>query len=695
MTAKMSRRATPTPDRLFTTAAEWLGFQLAVHPRIRRLIVFWLTTHALAIWTLAIAPHATASTMAAALNWTGITDSHGVPVGAYFLSTVDTMEAIADAGPDVSLVNPGSWVRWGAHAVTTGITHDTIASWIQAQASIYIFMLTAVLWLLRFAMSSTWLYWLATWFRPVLETLRRLLTDLHVFPICLALGLGVGGFHMFWHGRRGHGATIMLTTFIIGMIGLWLTRDPLTDLYSDNGLLNQGRNLAFGVAQAATNNGPISAGGTTGQLSHLTGLLADALIRAPLQIWNFGTTVDSIGTCGHAWSQAILSGVRDAPAHAMQNCGAPKALVYARGIDGTIFALGTGFGLLGLIFTIFVTYVTYSYIMVAGAAFMNAIMALFAVGPAMIHGRPRRRARRRLEQFFRHAFLVFVYVLYISCTAIIILKTVTPGGYASQVGMTNPVAMLVLVAVLSAAATGLFWWLKRELLHDTTTDDLKHTFQQAVLHTRSGYSRGEDKLRRGFDSVGRTGSRNTNSTNDSDKPGNHRADTPITNEPVPGRQPGGKPPGSRVAARHGRREAALRAQAQGGAMAGGSRAAAIGSTEGAAVGAVEAGAALLAPEVVIPAAIAATAAHRRSHGRRTAGDSQPPSSRTGTTFPQTWSPPAVGNVDSGRSSRSDRNPAQVPQSVPQQPRQVPRRPHSPQPEPPGQSSPPESGRSPH
>ena len=115
----------------------------------------------------------------------------------------------------------------------------------QAQASVYIFMIAAVLWVLRFAMSSTWLYWLAIWFKPILEALRQLLVDLHVFPICLALGIAVGGFHIVWHGRRGRGAAIMLSAFAIGMFGLWLTRDPLGELYSDDGLLNQARTLGF------------------------------------------------------------------------------------------------------------------------------------------------------------------------------------------------------------------------------------------------------------------------------------------------------------------------------------------------------------------------------------------------------------------------------------------------------------------
>ena len=58
--------------------------------------------------------------MAGALNWTGITDSYGVPVGSYYLSVVSTREAITEAGPDISL-NPTSWFRWAGNALTEGI----------------------------------------------------------------------------------------------------------------------------------------------------------------------------------------------------------------------------------------------------------------------------------------------------------------------------------------------------------------------------------------------------------------------------------------------------------------------------------------------------------------------------------------------------------------------------------------------
>jgi len=43
----------------------------------------------------------------------------------------------------------------------------------------------------------------------------------------------------------------MLSTFGVGIIGIALTHDPLTELYSENSLLNQDRNLGFSVAHAA------------------------------------------------------------------------------------------------------------------------------------------------------------------------------------------------------------------------------------------------------------------------------------------------------------------------------------------------------------------------------------------------------------------------------------------------------------
>ena len=610
-TLTLPRRQTPsTAPRL--SLAEHLGYLMATRPRLRRVTIVWLTLQILSLWTVAAAPPAWASTIASTLNWTGITDSHGVPLGAYYLSTVSATEAITEAGPGLSL-EPSSWARWLANAVTTGMTHESVAEMLQAQAGFYIVMITVALWLLRFAMSSTWLYWLATWFRPLFDAFDKLIADLWLFPICLALAVAVGAYQILVHHRRGFGWGIVLSTFAIGIIGLVLTRDPLGELYSDDGLLNQGRNLGFTVAQGFINNGPITPGGNGAQMQNLTGLIADAIARAPLQLQNFGMVVDDVGSCGNAWSAAIMAGDGPGPAHAMANCGAPAALSFAQHLSGTNLATGLFFLCAGALFTLFVCYVAYSYVMVAGAAFLNAFLAVPAAATAMIYGRPRQLAWRRLRQFFKHAMLVFAYVTYICVAAVIVLKMASHGGYADQVGMTHPVARLILIALVSLVAIGLFRWLKHEL-GDHTRADLTRFVTNTVDRARSGYQRGQRGVERGRDLYGRARQRfGGNNDQDADD-----SSSPLTGQAVNGRPPEGKPPRNNTPKPHTGQQpqpATLTGPATGrttglspGVAAGGEEAAAAGT-------AAEAGAAVVAPEIVIPAAAAAyaTRSHRNGH----------------------------------------------------------------------------------
>jgi hypothetical protein len=654
---------TSAPTTFSQRAADHLGYQMATRPRLRRFTTFWLITHTLAAAAIGAAPPAAASTLAGALNWTGVTDSHGVPVGSYYLSVVSTTEAITKAGPGLS-VDPSSWARWLANAVTEGLTHESIVELLQAQAGVYIFMIAMSLWLLRFAMSNTWLFWLATWFRPVFETIRVILADLWVFPICLLLGLGVGAFHILWHGRKGFGSGIMVSTFAVGVLGIVLTRDPLTDLYSENGLLTQGRNLGFSVSQAAFANGSITTGGGQAQLQHLTGLIADATLRMPLQLMNFGTTVDDIGSCGGAYTAAMLAphdgGDLSGPAHAMANCGAPQALSFAQHLSGANLALGTCYGLLGAVFAFFVCYVTYSYVMVCCAAFVNALLSIVAAAPAMIHGHPRRRAARRIKMFFKHAALVFAYTTYICMAAMIVLKMGARGGYADQVGMTHPLARLFMIAIISAVAIGVFRWLKHEL-GDHTRQEFTHAVTEVGRRGRDGYQRGQDAYDRAKDLNSRAPWAKTPDTEESDTPDD--PDQPRTGPPVNGRPPGGRPP-SPGRARH-TPGAQPPTAAPGGA-------ATEASTPAAADGAMvagEAAAAVAAPEVVAGAAAAGHVAQRlhRDHNRAggtgqttasPAAPSQAPGGATAPTGAQQAPAPVSGRSGATSPSATQRaNPA--------------------------------------
>lgn len=660
------------PTTVTGRAAEYLGYQLATRPRLRRAATVWFTLHWLASWSVAAAPPAAASTIGGALNWTGITDSYGVPVGNYYLSVVSTSEAITKAGPGLS-ADPSSWARWLANALNTGLTHEAVAELLSAQAAAYIFMITLALWLMRFAMSNTWLYWLTTWLRPIFETLRTILADLWVFPICLTLGLGVGAYHLLWHGRKGHGAGIMLSTFAIGVLGIMLTGDPLSDLYRENGLLAQGRNLGFTVAQAGLNNGALTPGGGGAQLHHLTGLIADATVRMPLQLMNFGEPIDNIGGCGQAYTAAMLAphnpGDLAGPAHAMTQCGAPQALSFAQHLDGSNLALGMFYGLLGFIFTLFICYVTYSYVMACCAALLNALLSVIAAGPAMIHGAPRRRAARRLTLFFKHAALLFAYTLYISVAALIVLKMAARGGYADQVGMTHPLARLIMIALFSAAAIGAFRWLKHQL-GDHTRHELTHTLTELARHGRDGYQRGRDTYDRGRD-LGARAPWNKPANTDAGDSGK-----PRTGTPAGGRPPGGRPPTpgrgrkphpptpprgpTPTAASPTTTSAAPSTTAAARTASAGSttaRAAATATTAG------EAAATVAAPEVVAGAAVAAHVAHKRhrTHNNKPDhGQPRPAAPRATPPKPSFQPPPAPAN---GRHPRPIPPPAAAPDTA--------------------------------
>ncbi len=651
--------------------AEWLGYTLAVHPRLRHTLTYLSVTHLLALWALIAAPNATAATMATALDWTGIADSENVPVGAYFISVVSTLEAITHGGPEVSAWDPGTWVQWAVTALSTAISHDTVASWVQAMGSVYVMMLVAALWLLRFTLSSVWLYWLSRWAQPLFEVMRAFLINHMFYPACLAIGTAVGAWHILVRHRNGFGIGIIISTFALAAIGMVFLHDPVGDLYSDHGLIAQSRGTAFGIAQAALHNGPISVGGNTGQMNHLTALLADAIIRQPIQQWNFGTVVDGIGSCKQAWSHAIIEGARtghaDVPAHAMKTCGAPQALSYAQSLDASVIGLGLGYWILAAMLGAFLTYASISYGVVLIAALINAFLLLFAAGTVMIHGRPRAGARHRVEETLRHVLYVFAYVLYICIYAVLLMNTVAPGGFAQQIGMTAPLAKLALISLLSVAATVGFWWMKKQL-GDRTWQNFVHSAADQARRGRDTYHRGRNAYDKGKKALDKL--RDKLNPTDADDDGN----SPITNPPVQGRPAAGKPqrprnqhaqptstppeatttapptangggapaapstgnnrPGpspatqpASSAAPEASRAATGKAAAKTGATRAGATRAGGAASEAGVAEATEAGAAVFAPEVVIPAALAVEAVRGKKRGTSkgsTGKDSGPP-----------------------------------------------------------------------
>lgn len=127
-------------------------------------------------------------------------------------------------------------------------------------------------------------------------------------------------------------------------------------------------------------------------------------------------------------------------------------------------------------------------------------------------------------------------MLYISFAAVIVLKMAAPGGYAAQVGMTSPVALLFMVGLIAVAATGTFIWLKKQL-GDHTRRTLTQKIHSSVDHTKSGWHKGQrarDKIEAAAAKVGGTSAAAQGAAGQGAAGGS----APLTGTPTAGRRPG-------------------------------------------------------------------------------------------------------------------------------------------------------------
>jgi hypothetical protein len=76
------------------------------HPVLGRAALLMACVQGLAIVAVCAAPQAAASTNSMVLNWTGLRDTYGVPIGDYDLAIPSLRDQIAATAPDL-----GVWIR--------------------------------------------------------------------------------------------------------------------------------------------------------------------------------------------------------------------------------------------------------------------------------------------------------------------------------------------------------------------------------------------------------------------------------------------------------------------------------------------------------------------------------------------------------------------------------------------------------
>ena len=626
---------------------------LYCHPRVRRA---WVITQTLWLgWltALLVAPTAAASGLGSALDFSGLRDSRGIPIGAYLFSTVDMIDALRHQGTDMNITNPATWIPSLADNITVALTYGQVAAALGACTGFLLFICSMGIWIIKFALGTTWLLWLAAIATPIVANINAVLTHLHVVPTALMICLLIGGVIALTKGV-GRGIGIMASGFVVILLAAWLLRDPVTELTSPEGVLGMGRWLGFTVAMGVANNGPIVTDGSTvndAQVNQLTGWMVDVLARHSLQLMNFGQVIDARPGCADAWDAALMHNrTLQGPALAIKDCGALDAYAHAQQLSGESVGLFFLLNLVVMTALFALCYIAAEVLRVGFKAFWNVLILVPAAAVAVAPGPQRQFAKKAALRAVVHG-LEMMFATAGLGVLLILMRHVMQGNFAGGVQVTSPLLKLLMLVLLSWAAALAF----RRMLHGFGDQGLPGPLSVAKSVVKMGVAGagplsqmqqlrgGARRMGREFgpsDSAHLPGQAGEQGSGGPAQPGRrgHPPVAPSGSAPTPARRPGGGGGGGSAAttAASGTVGAAAPGTAAGNSAAGAARTAAstAGRTAGsgaaaggsAAAGATAATAAktaasAVAPEVVAGAMIAqkAVAVAQRTAGRSSAG----------------------------------------------------------------------------
>jgi hypothetical protein len=422
---------------------------LAGHPRIRRAAVAMTLSYTLSLLALMCAPQAVASGGSAVLGWTGLRDTEGVPISFYFLSLVSAREAATNNGQNISFIDPSTWMPWMAAAMERAVDNATAAWWLGMFAGMFMFIMAAALWFLRFALSTGWLVAVATFALPLYNAVNTMISKMMLGPIAITICVVVAGYHIL-RGHPGRGWAMVGTAIVLTVLLATVFSNPIEDLYSEHGLLAMGRGTGLEIAQAAIGAPFASGASLDAKLDALMSHVVTSGVRHPLQVFNFGMVVDDVGGCRQAWSTAIMAaqGVDGSgPAHAMANCGAPQALAYAQRLGGSDAPLGLALVVVAIMVGFFFWYVGLSVALVGIKSLYFGIL----VGPSFLigmmgFGRALAYAKHCGTELFMHVVQLMVFEIYLAVSAIGLTWVLTTDVIGASTATAIPRVLIMAVA---------------------------------------------------------------------------------------------------------------------------------------------------------------------------------------------------------------------------------------------------------
>ncbi len=421
-------------------------------PRVRRVWFMFQAIWAFSIAAVYFAPRATADTLSAAWGFTGLHDSYGVPIGAHFVAVVPLTEMIGSNGPQFG-VSPDTWGPAIMSSLATAGTYAQLNEALAAETAFLIFICSVGIWIIKFALGVVWLGWLAAIAAPIVDTLKMIVAKTHLLEGGIIVCIIVGGFVCLTTGYAT-GIGIIVSGFAALILFWVLLRDPVGELVSDNGVLGMGRSLGYSIAQGVVNNGPITAGGTSAQLDTLCSWLVDVLVRDIIQLLTFGQVIDGIPGCAAKYNAGLLSGIGDAPATYIKAC-APQAYDHALHLDfltvGLFFCCNLGI----CVILLAVDYMGMEAFRVGFKAFWNVLILVPAAAMATFPGPPRQAAKKAAARMLLHGAEMIAGTAGLGIL-VLIMAGVTRGTLPGTIGMTDPLAKVLVMTLIAVAGAFAF-----------------------------------------------------------------------------------------------------------------------------------------------------------------------------------------------------------------------------------------------
>lgn len=432
------------------------------HPRVARPLKVYALLQLLATIAVTLAPGASASTNAAVLNWTGLHDNYGVPIGDFYLSLASLPDQITQGGPDTRIYDPSSWFPWIIHALEVMSTGFAASNILTAEAATFIGIIALSLWIMKLTISTYWLTVFGEIAKPITDAVITVTTRWGLVALTVPLGVFMGVLAIR-RGEAGRGWTMVLLAIMMPALAITVFSDPAGMMYGSDGMLAFGRSMGFSTAEAFTHNGAIGgSGGFTSQVDTLTSSLITHVVREPLQVFNFGHVIDAKPGCAAQYTAALHQGVSDGPIKAMARCGDAAAVHYAQNLDGS-----NTFGGLILVVAAFL----FGWFMISSGAsvFKVSLKAMYTTAKLLpsvfaggISGAAQEHAKATVWRFFKHPIEVMVFVTFVSVMGLAIERLISR-PLPAELGGSNPFAHVLIMAGGSMAALFLLRHIRADL----------------------------------------------------------------------------------------------------------------------------------------------------------------------------------------------------------------------------------------